>query len=360
MGNLRGLKFQLLRPNPRNQLFLDYLYRCLEKCGNVSYFGESQLEFTSVLNQNREHLSTVVKFEGKLLVFDLSDHAFLWDTGALDNCDVYFKANLNWKIAERYIGEHLSESNRQKIAPFMLFTHSLFKVNRMKWCYSLGAMMEKYDVCQITGIYRNYLLDNHGGDAFPLASSKSADEYHFWIRYLTHKYLEESGVNSFTRLTSKGQKDQEDRNSVFGTVNKHEYLRKMCASRFKFVNVMPHALYPWKATESVIMETPLILDHDTMMELPEPFLLRENEHFISLLGKRFDFDSGLDLEDPHSYRLLNLVESAEFSEAMESLIERINDAELHKYMKHQVIALKKRLIDPSNLLRYILSLVETL
>ena len=79
----------------------------------------------------------------------------------------------------------------------------------------------------------------------------------------------------------------------------------MVDSRFTMINTLPHALLPWKASESLMLGRPFIVERSPLVEMPEPFQLRPNVHYLEMFPGFGDFDDNADIEDPHSYRILD-------------------------------------------------------
>ncbi len=346
------MNIELKAPTARNYPFLKFLYEAVRE--GYSVIERDYEDSCQRLNlDGREHLSTWIEWDGKRLFFDLSDHAFLWNLDALDCCDVYFKANLHWGIASKYLHSELLNEHRHKIAPFLLFAPDLAQLNRTRWLYRLAAFGQTLEVCQIVGVYRNHiqaateLLDH-------LPAGCNPDAYHFWVRYLTHRHLSDSRTRAFTRLTSKGQPEQEDGLVIYPSVNKYAFFQKIAASRFQFVNILPHALLPWKATEGFALDVPLILDHAPLMEQPVGFELSEGDHYLSLFGKRFDFDATAAVEDPASYRILEPIPRESWRDAFEILLEQVMDPQRYAHLKQQVQLYRKTRLTSANLCKTLL------
>ncbi len=343
------MKIVLQKETSKNWRFLKFLYDSIKQGYQTSESVEiNPYDRTNI--EGRELLSTTLEWDGKKLFFDLSDHAFLWNLDALEQCDLYFKANLHWGIACKFLGEEYINKYRGKIAPFLLFAPDLSHLLRRRSLYNASAIFQKYDVCQVVGVYRNHtknssrLLSEVGID-----EQCSPDAFHFWIRFWVHKYLSESKLKHFSRLTSKGQVEQEDGLVIHPSIKKYRFFQKIAASRFQFVNIMPHALLPWKAYEGVALDTPLVLDHNPLMEMPEGFEMVENEHYLSLFGSKFEFDLDVSTEDPSCYRLLHSLEKVDFDKAFSALFEKLQDETTYTDLKERTIAFRKSKLNGQNL-----------
>ena len=85
------------------------------------------------------------------------------------------------------------------------------------------------------------------------------------------------------------------------------------------INTLPHALLPWKASESLMLGRPFIVERSPLVEMPEPFLLRPNVHYLEMFPGFGDFDDNADIEDPHSYRMLDHLHLDQFREGAEKI-----------------------------------------
>ena len=352
------MEIKLKAETPQNRLFLKYVYDCIKAGYEVKIGGVE--DYQEILNlEGRQHLSTVINWGGKRLFFDLSDHAFLWNVDALEKCDVYFKANLHRGIAKKFLPSELWERCSAKVYPFLLFAPEIELLSKANALFRIGVWHRPLDVTQIVGVYRNHAL--HSGETLntrAIPEDCSPDEYHFWIRFLTHKFLGSSGLKVCSKLTSKGQKEQEDHITIHPSVNKYMFFRKLAASRYQFVNVMPHALFPWKMTEGLAFGTPTIVDHNPLMEMPRHFTMEEGTHYLSLLGNQFDFDLGVDPENPAAYRLLDPLNQESLELAFERLFARIEDRDSYQTLLHNLNDFRKSKLTAENICRIVTEPLE--
>ena len=82
--------------------------------------------------------------------------------------------------------------------------------------------------------------------------------------------------------------------------------------RLTMVNTLPHAVLPWKAAESLAMGRPMIFERAPLVEMPEPFGLKKDIHYLELLPEVGGFDPLASLETPASYRVLNRIDANQF------------------------------------------------
>ena len=344
----------LQQATSRNQPFLKFLYESIHEGYSVTE-KEYESPFLSQNIDGRELLSTIVDWDGKKLYFDLSDHAFLWNLDALEQCDVYFKANLHLGIAEKFLEKECFAKNQHKIAPFLLFspnTKQLIKKRKLyKWASKIGKTCE---VNHVVEAFQNRLKDSKIlNDKMEIRKDLSPDEYHFAIRNLTHRLLSQGELNSYSILTSKGQKGIEDGSSIHPTLNKHLYFLKLISGNYEFINIMPYAFLPWKVTEGLAFDRPLILDHNPLMEMPVGFELKEGTHFLSLLGNRFEFGLDHDSDNPACCRLLNPVSETDMRASFESLLIKMKDTASYDGLKANVMDFRADNLNGQNLCKTI-------
>jgi hypothetical protein len=253
----------------------------------------------------REHESAWIRVDGHLVFFDMSDHIFFYDIEALKRCDVYFKANLNWPVTDRVLAKAEATSHRGKIVPFMFFADQLDHYPRHRaWNAFWHGNRRAYDVCHVTGIYMNPVRENTPSIFTDPTAPITPANYHFWIRYETQQAMKQAGISGYFRLTSRANKQIEDQSAVYSNISQRAFARRIFDARMTVINTLPHAVLPWKATESLAMGRPLILDTAPLIEVPEPFTLKPNVHFLELFPNLGSFDPAANLDDPASYRIL--------------------------------------------------------
>lgn len=257
------------------------------------------------LTQPREHESAWIRVDDHLVFFDMSDHVFFYDIAALRKCDVYFKANLNWPVTDRVLARSDATAHRAKIVPFMFFADQLDKYPRHRaWNAFWHGRKRSFDVCHVTGVYMNPVKTGSPSIFTNPEIPITPANYHFWIRYHTQQALKLAGISGCYRLTSRANPDIEDRIAVYPNMSQGDFARRIFDARMTLVNTLPHAVLPWKATESLAMGRPLILDTAPLIEVPAPFTLKPGVHYLELFPGLGGFDPDADLDDPASYRIL--------------------------------------------------------
>jgi len=327
--------------------FFRYLFCALIRHKNAHLVSESRP--LPRLVKPREHSSAWARFDGHLVCFDFSDHMFLYDTEALKKCDVYFKANLHRGVTHKVLKKAGIREHESKILPFVWFAGNLEAyrpdslLNRLMF---LGAK-PAYDVCNVVGVYDNYLAKGErsviaGDDGPPVDPAR----YHFWIRYHVQQALRDAGVSGYYRLTSRGNLDIEDNELIFPNLSERKFMQAMVAGRFTMINTLPHALLPWKANESLMLGRPFIIERSPMGEMPEPFRLRPNVHYLEMFPGFGDFDDKADIEDLRSYRILDRLQLDRFREGAERIAVAVKDHGLVSYMTEQVRQYSSTVLSP--------------
>jgi len=308
----------------------------------------------------REHSSAWARFDGHLVFFDFSDHVFLYDTDALKKCDVYFKANLHRGVAHKVLKKAGIQEHASKILPFVWFAPNLAAYSSNSLINRLMFLGKKpsHDVCHIVGVYDNYPAKGEKsvfatGD-LPIDPAR----YHFWMRYHVQQALRDAGVSGCYRLTSRGNQDIEDNQLIFPNLSERKFMKAMVESRFTMINTLPHALLPWKASESLMLGRPFIIERRPIVEMPEPFLLQPNVHYLEMFPGFGDCDDEADIEDPHSYRILTRIKLDQFREGAEKIAAAIKDRELVDYMTDQVRKYSATILSPGFVADFVCGQVE--
>jgi len=354
------MKIELFEPYlAREKGFFRYLFRALIRYKNALLVSE--LRPLPRLVKPREHSSAWARFDGHFVFFDFSDHVFLYDTEALKHCDVYFKANLHRGVARKVLVKAGSQEHESKILPFIWFAPNLAAyrpyslLNRLMF---LGAK-PAYDVCNVVGVYDNYLSKGEksviAGDDGPPADPT---RYHFWMRYHVQQALKDAGVSGYYRLTSRGNRDIEDHQTIFPNLSERKFMKAMVESCFTMINTLPHALLPWKASESLMLGRPFIVERSALVEMPDPFQLRPNEHYLEMFPGFGDFDDNADLEDPHSYRILDRLHLDQLREGAEKIAVAVKNRGLVEYMTEQVRKYSATILSPGFVADFVCEQVE--
>ena len=280
------------------------------------------------LNKPREHESCWVYWNGQWVFFDMSDHVQLFDLAALKTCAVYFKANLHRGIAGRILHEAGLAEHANKLVPFLFFSEGLGDFERdfqRRRFWRLDR--PRYDICFVMGVYENPVRD---GGASPFAHTEvpmTPAACHFWIRWHAQQALRAAGIPGYYRLTSRANRALEDGRNVWCNLSRREFSRRISASRLTMVCTFPHALFPWKASESFVLGRPLLIEQAPLTETPAPFMPTAGEHFLEWLPGAGSFDTLAPLSDPASYRVLARISPERFRERAEWLRDILRDRE---------------------------------
>lgn len=339
------MNIKLYEPERLNEGFFHVIYQSLMQCkGAKSVDAPRPLPR---IVKPREHTSAWADFDGHPVVFDMNDHVFFYDLPALERCDVYFKSNLNWQVTEKVLREAGKPELKRKILPFFFFSPDPARDRfhrKLNWFRRCGR--PRYDICHVVGVYKNYVME---GNRSPFESTATLDpaQYHFWIRYHIQQALKEAGITGYYRLTSRGNKAIEDNRIVYPNLNPWAYARHLMDGRLTMVNTLPHAVLPWKAAESLAMGRPLIFERAPLVEMPEPFGLKKNVHYLELLPEVGEFDASAPLDNPASYRVLNHVDIGHFTRRAEWLRDVLSDKDRINAMTQQALDYADRvLIEP--------------
>lgn len=259
----------------------------------------------------REHESAWIRVDGKLVFFDMSDHIFFYDLEALKRCDVYFKANLNSPVTDRVLARAGLCPHRGKIVPFMFFADQLdrYPFDRA-WNSFWHGTRTAYDICHITGVYMNPVGEGKPSVFQCQELPCTPADYHFWIRHHTQQALKTAEISGCYRLTSRADATLEDHDTVHPNLSRRQFARRIFDARMTVINTLPHAVLPWKATESLAMGRPLVLDAAPQIEIPAPFTLIKDMHYLELFPGLGGFSETADLDSPESYRILTRMSPA--------------------------------------------------
>lgn len=353
------MKIELFEPSlAREKGFFRYLFRAL-----IHHTGARLLSDPRPLPRlmkPREHSSAWARFDDHLVFFDFSDHVFLYDIEALKRCDVYFKVNLHRGVACKVLERAGSQEHESKILPFVWFAGNLESYRPDSLLNRLMHFMTKpvYDVCNVVGVYDNYLARDEksvfAGDGPPVDPAR----YHFWMRYHVQQALRDVGVSGYYRLTSRGNRNIEDNQLIFSNLSERKFMQTMIESRFTMINTLPHALLPWKAGESLMIGRPFIIERTPLVEMPEPFQLRPNVHYLEMFPGFGNFDNKANLEDPKSYRVLDRITLNQFREGAEKIAAAVMDRSLTNFMTEQVRQFAATALSPGFVANFVCEQVE--
>jgi len=325
--------------------FFRYFFSALTQCKSARALTDPR-PLPSV-ETPREHMSAWSRFDGHLVFFDMSDHIFLYDEEALKLCDVYFKTNLNQTVTDRILSVAGLEAHRSKIVPFFSFAQNLemYRPGMLRNRIARILHRESYDVCHIVGVYENRVRDGERSIFEGGEDGANPSRYHFWIRYHCREAMRAAGISGYYRLISRGNQAIEDGELIKANLTQWEYIQKILAGRLTMINTLPHAIMPWKVTESLALGRPFITERAPLIEMPEPFELKPEEHYLELLPDHGDFDYQAPLKDPASYRVLQPIDPNVLTKRCEWLRETLADGTLIDHMAEQVRRYASRVLN---------------
>ena len=328
----------------------------------VSEYGARPTEMPRPLPRllkPREHESCWVDWDGKLLFFDMSDHVQLFDLDALDRCDLYFKANLHRKLAMRILEDAQQGADFKKLKPFLFFSEGLREFIRdARLRKAFFRDNPQYDICFVMGVYENLVRD---GGRSPFAHPDepiTPARYHFWIRWHVMKAMQKVGISGYYRLTSRANRSLEDGVNVCSNLSRRKFSDRMTRGRLTAVCTLPHALFPWKASESFALGRPLLIERAPLTETPEMFRPIAGTHYLELLPSSSDFVVQADLDDSRSHRILSRISLEEMHERVLWLRDLMQDRERLAAMGEACQLFAARAYDPKTVADYIRECVE--
>ncbi len=301
----------------------------------------------------REHESAWIRCDDALIFFDMSDHVQLIDFEALRKCAVYFKANWYPAVAHRLLRERGEPELVSRMAPFLFFSEGLDDFirdarRRRFW----RTDRPRYDICFVMGVYENLIRlgrrSPFESDGEPLTPAAC----HFWIRKHVAEALK-SRFRGYYRLVSRANPAIEDGVHVRSNINRRAFSRRMSDGRITAVCTLPHAVFPWKVSESFVLGRPILLDREPITVTPDAFCPRKGEHYLTLLDDRTEPDPVARWEDPRSYRVLPRIRIDQIDAAAESLRTAIEDRARLRAMGESCRAFAERAYRPERVAGYI-------
>lgn len=311
--------------------FFRFLFRALRTCANATPLDDPRP--LPKVETPRAHESAWIRCDGHLVFFDMSDHIFSFDFKALELCTVYFKTNLNRNLSKTILSNQHCEQHLEKLTPFFSLAGNLDIYNPKDLRNRIGVRQRHLDLCHIVGLYENLIAESQPP---PVPNTPiTPAQYHYWIRVQTREALERAGFSGYYRLTSRGNTQIEDK-LIRPNISQRAYMRRMLECRFTVINTLPHALPPWKVSESIAMERPFIIERKPLVEIPEEFALISGKHYLELLPDWGGFDESVGVEDERSYRVLQYPSQADFDKGCQKLQGILADHEHCKYMSDQI------------------------
>lgn len=312
------------------------------------------------MTKPREHESAWIRCDDALVFFDMSDHVQLIDLDALRACAVYFKANLHRGIAERLLREQGVPELASKFAPFLFFSEGLDDFMRDAQRRAFWRMdRPRYDICFVMGVYENPIRAGRRSPFQHAAEPMTPAACHFWIRHHLVDALRASGLSGYFRLTSRANRELEDGVHVQSNISRRSFSRAISHGRITAVCTLPHAVFPWKVSESFVLGRPILLDCEPITETPAAFRPRRDEHYVLL----FDHLPGPDLsapwDDPRSYRVLPRLRESEIRQAVETVAMKLRDRERLRAMGEACRSFAAQAYRPRTVADYICETVRT-
>lgn len=352
-NELPNLKVALYEPHlAESGSFFSFVYQAFHDVKGAEL--TSRPRPVPQMREPREHVSAWMEIDGALVLLDMSDHVFLIDLPALRKCDCYFKTNFHRETAEAVLSDTGEAALLTKMRPFFSFAgylHAYLKPSCIRNVYE-RFFGQREDVCDVVGVYEHLrregersVYDENGPEIIP-------NRVHYWARVHTLEALKSAGLTGTLRLTSRYQTGLEDGELIFPNLSQRAYRRAILRSKMLVINTLPHALLPWKATESLALGRPFIVDVPPLTEFPAPFQLREGDHYLRLLPPA-SFSSNKDGRVLHSYRM------EDFQEGAARVAEVLRDAEKYCHMKHEVEEFRKRALHPQTIVEYICNELES-
>ena len=307
------------------------------------------------MEQPRQHESVWIEWEGVHVLLDMSDHVFLFDVKALRKCDVYLKANLNRDVAEKVLERAGASEDQKKIRPFVFLPPTLASCARLEW---ITRPLRKqngrpFDFCHIVGVYQNPFMAGIPPEA---EQDIEADlgTTHFWVRYQIQRALLGAGLKGICRLTNRGDPALLDpRGVVRCNLPPPVFLASMLASRVTVLNTLPHAVFPWKALESVALGIPFVVERRPLISMPPEMELIPGRHYLELLPELPGFDASAEVEDPRAYRIFPEIRLARLRERAEWLKQEIRNRDRMDEMRFEVEAYRRRVLNPGFMARHV-------
>jgi hypothetical protein len=301
----------------------------------------------------REHESAWIRCDDALIFFDMSDHVQLIDIEALRLCAVYFKANFHPGIAERLLREHGAENLLAKIVPFTFFSDGLddfVRDARLRRFFCLDR--PSYDVCFVMGVYENPFRTGGRSPFVHAEEPMTPAACHFWIRAHVMESLR-AVFDGYYRLTSRANPAIEDGTHVKSNLSRRAFSRCISRGRITVVCTLPHAVFPWKVSESFVLGRPILLDREPITQIPAAFRPNLGEHYLTLLDDRTEPDLSAPWDDPRSYRVLPRLRAEDIRAAAEALRHTLADRERLRAMGEACRKFAERVYRPASVAAYI-------
>lgn len=309
----------------------------------------------------RQHESVWIDWDGVPVVVDMSDHVQLFDVPALKQCKIYFKANLNGAMAKKVLKRAGAEAHCAKIQPFMFLPPTLAGCARIELITRLArrSAWRPYDFCHVVGVYNNPFLRGAPTEA-ERDIAPDPQTNHFWVRYQTQRALRETGLKGFCRLTNRGDPALLDPKGVVrSNLSPGVYLAAMLASRMTVLNTLPHAVFPWKAWESVALGIPFIAERRPLIVMPKEWELVAGRHYLEWLPELPEFDEMAEPDDLRAYRLFPEIRLERLKERAEWICGEIRNRTRMAEMRAEVEDYRRRVLSPRSIAETVAGVVAS-
>ncbi|MCC5847968.1 MAG: hypothetical protein JJU29_07715 [Verrucomicrobia bacterium] len=331
--------------------FYSFVYQALQTALGAQFAdGPRPLP---ALKEPREHSSAWIDFDGKLILIDMSDHVFHFDTAALHHCFLYFKTNLHPPTARRVLAEAGLGDQESKLRPFFSFAGYLEEYLRPA---PLRALYDRFrgrteDLCDVVGVYEHLRRDGEISVFAPGGPEPTPSRVHYWARVHTLEALTKAGLGGTLRLTSRYNSTLEDGSLIKGNLSQKAYRRAILRANMLVINTLPHALPPWKVSECLALGRPFLFDIPPLIEFPEPYRLREGDHYLTLLPPA-DFDPDTPGRVLHRYRV------EDFEAGSEKVASALRDPDTLAHLNAHVDQFRREAFRPETLANYLLDSIR--
>jgi hypothetical protein len=103
---------------------------------------------------------------------------------------------------------------------------------------------------------------------------------------------------------------------------------------------------------------PLIIERSPLVEMPEPFKLKPNVHYLEMFPGFGSFNDKADIDDVRSYRILDRLQMNQFRMSVEKIAASIKDKYLVEYMTEQVKRYSATYLSPDFVSDYVCEQVK--
>jgi len=346
-------------PDARQDVgFYRFLIDALRRCAGARPVGGPRP--LPRMEHPRQHESLWIDWNGVPVVVDMSDHIFLFDLPALERCGVYFKANLNPALAKKVLERSGAAAHAAKIRPFVFLPATLAGCARLAsaTAWARKSAWRPFDFFHVVGVYENPFLHGVPPEA-DMDIPAGLKTNHFWTRYQVQRALRETGMRGFCRLTNRSNSALLDAGGVVrANLDPRVFLLGMLASRMTVLNTLPHAVFPWKALESVALGIPFVVERRPLIAMPPPFDLVPGKHYLELLPELPGFDETAEPDDVRAYRLFPEIRLQRLRERAQWLKDEIRNPDRMAAMRAEVDAYRRRVLNPSFIVQFLAETVE--